>query len=98
MTLKQLRRTHRSYLAEFDRACERRRKYLVQFFAKQIQERKAAKNPNKSNTAHAVKLKKQMYNALYRSVMNKAGNTGCARWKRTRNGTWYTTKKHRCQA
>lgn len=98
MTLKQLKRTQQSYLAEFDRAVVRRRKALVKFFKHQITERKKLANPNNASTSHAVKMKMKMHNMIYRSVMNNAGNPKCARWKRTSKGKWYTTSKRRCMA
>ena len=98
MTLKQLQKTHRSYLAEFDRAVIRRRKALVKFFNHQIAERKKLANPNNSRVSQAVKMKMKMYDMIYRSVMNNAGNPKCARWKRTSKGKWYTTSKRRCMA
>lgn len=98
MTLKQLQRTHRSYIAEFNRAVIRRRKDMEKFFAYQIAERKKLANPNNASTIRAVKMHKKMMNLVHRSVMNGAGNPRCARWKRTRNGRWYTTSSRRCMA
>ena len=98
MTLKQLQRTHRSYLAEFDRAVARRRRHILNFFKRQIQERKAHAKPNNSTSIKSQKLKKKMMNTLYRSVFNNASRPSCARWRRTRNGSWYTTNPRRCEA
>lgn len=98
MTLAQLKKTQRSYLAEFNRAVKRRRLDLLKFFRYQINERKKLSNPNNSRNSRAVKLKKKMHNMLYRSVMNNAGNSKCAHWKRTRNGDWYTTTSRKCVA
>ena len=98
MTLKQLQRTHRSYLAEFDRAVIRRRKALVKFFNYQIAERKKLANPNNASVSQAVKMRKKMMGLIHRSIMNSANNPKCAYWKRTKKGLWYTTSKRRCMA
>ena len=98
MTLGQLKRTHRSYLAEFDRAVKRRRADMVRFFAYQIRERKKMANPNKPSAAKAQKLKRKMMNFIHRSVFNNAANPRCARWKRLPGGQWYTTNPRRCPA
>lgn len=97
MTIKQLIRAQKSYLSEFDRAVQRRRAYLVKFMKTRLNARKAAKNPNNSRTSQAVSLKKKLHDAIYRSIMNKAGNSKCGRWHRTRNGGWDIRKK-RCSA
>lgn len=96
MTIKQLIRTQKSYLAEFDRAVVRRRAHLKNIMKNQLNIRKAAKNPNNSRTSQAVSLKKKLHDAIYRSIMNKAGNSKCGRWRRTRNGNWNIRK--RCDA
>jgi hypothetical protein len=96
MTIKQLIRANKSYLAEFDRAVVRRRAYIKKFMKTRLNARKAAKNPNNSTTRQAVSLKKKLHDAIYRSIMNKAGSSKCGRWRRTRNGDW--TIRKRCDA
>jgi len=98
MTLKQLQKTHRSYLAEFDRAVARRRRDLVRYFAFHIRERRKMANPNNSTTSRSQKMKKKMLNLMHRSVFNSAANPKCARWRKTRNGSWHTTNPRRCEA
>jgi len=95
MTLAQLKKTQRSYLAEFDRAVKRRRQDIVRFFAYQIRQRKKTIDPT---APKARKLSRQMMNLLHRSVLNSASKPGCARWKRTPGGQWYTNNPRRCEA
>lgn len=105
MTLKQLVQTQVYYLRSFDRAVVKRRAYIKKVMAAQLKMRKAAKNPHNSTTKAARSQKAKMYNALYRSIMNKAGNSKCARWTRDKKGNWgcggcnSTPKmKRRCRA
>ena len=98
MTLKQLARMHKSYLAEFNRAAARRRRDLEKYFKYHMNQRKKLANPNNSTQPKAVKLKVKMMNMIHRSVMNSAANPRCARWMRAKKGGWYTTSKRRCMA
>ena len=43
-------------------------------------------------------MKKKMMNMLYRPVFNNAANPKCARWRKTKNGSWYTNNPRRCEA
>ncbi len=94
MTLKQLRKTQRSYLASFDRGVIRRRKAIVNFFAHQIKERKKIPNPK---NIRSIILRRKMMDMIHRSIYNNASRPSCARWYRTKKGTWYTTHSKRCE-
>lgn len=98
MTLKLLSKTHKEYLAEFDRAVKRRRRDLTRFFAYQIKQRKKMPDPNNSSRPAAVKLKKTMTEYLHRSIFNSVSKPKCARWHRYKNGFWSASKKGRCPA
>jgi len=87
MTIKQLIRTQKSLLAEFNRAVVRRRANLKKVAANQLAMRRAAANPNNSTTPQAVRAKKKLYDTIYRSVMNKVSDPRCKRWTR-RRGNW----------
>lgn len=80
MTIKQLRSSQRAFLREFDRAVIRRRKNIKRVMANRLKARLASRNPNNSSTKKAVALKHKLYNTIYRSVMNKASNSRCARY------------------
>jgi hypothetical protein len=89
MTLKQLSRTHASFLREFNKAVIQRRANIKKFMAGQMAMRRKSKNPNRSNTPSAIKAKKGMHDLIYRSIMNKPSTKGCGRWvKDKRNGGW----------
>jgi hypothetical protein len=94
MTVRQLERTQKLYLAEFDRAVKRRRSQLVSFFKKQIKVRKTV---TRSNDPKAVAMKKKMHNYLYYSVMNNVGRSGCAHWYKSK-GNWVTKHSRKCEA
>ena len=98
MTISQLKKTQQSYLAEFDRAVNRRRQALQKFFKYQINELKKLKNPNNPSHSRAVSMHKKMMALIHRSIMNNPMNSKCAWWKKTKNGLWYTTSKRRCEA
>lgn len=86
MTLKQLAKTHSSYLREFNKAVAARRAALKQFMAWHMAMRRKSKNPGNSTTKRAIKAKKNMHDLIYRSIMNKPG---CGRWVRDkRDGGW----------
>jgi hypothetical protein len=89
MTLKQLAKTHSSFLREFNRAVVQRRRNLKVFMARHMAMRRKSKNPNKSNTRSAKKAKNGMHDLIYRSIMNKPSTKGCGRWVRDkRDGMW----------
>lgn len=101
MTLKQLKQTHRAFLREFDRAVIRRRKAIKRVMAHQLEQRRASRRPNNSTTKKAIALKHLLYNTVYRSVMNKAGNSRCARYHLDKTGWWVGPSKRmkrRCLA
>ena len=100
MTIKQLIKMQKDYLAEYNRAVIRRRKYLVSMMANQLKQRRASRSPNNSTTSHARKLKMRLYNGLHRSVFDNASRPKCMRWRKT-HGTWggqAKTKRWRCTA
>ena len=101
MTIKQLLVTHRSFMREFERAVVRRRRDIKRVMANQLKARRAMKNPNNSASKKAVALKHKLYNTIYRSVMNKASNSACARYHRNKTGWWVGPRKamkRRCLA
>ena len=55
MTLKQLSKTHASFLREFNKAVIQRRANIKKFMAGQMAMRRKSKNPNRSNTPSAIK-------------------------------------------
>jgi hypothetical protein len=101
MTIKQLLVTHRSFMREFERAVVRRRRDIKKVMAAQLEARKAMRNPNKSSTKASIALKHKLYNTIYRSVMNKASNSKCARMHQNKTGWWVgpsRAMKRRCRA
>lgn len=100
MTIKQLIKMQKDYLAEYNRAVIRRRKQLVRVMTNQLKQRRASRSPNNSTTSQARKLKNKLYNTLHRSVLNNASRPKCMRWRKT-HGTWggqAKTKYWRCTA
>ena len=101
MTIKQLLITHRSFKREFERAVIRRRANIKRVMAAQLKARQAMKNPNKSSTKASIALKHKLYNTIYRSVMNKASDSKCARMHQNKTGWWVgpsRAMKRRCRA
>ena len=101
MTLKQLLVAHRSFMREFNRAVIRRRANIKKVMVEQLKARKNSKNPDNSTTKKAIALKHKLYNTIYRSVMNKAGNSKCARYHQNKTGWWVGPSrkmKRRCRA
>lgn len=101
MTIKQLLVTHRSFMREFERAVVRRRRDIKKVMAAQLEARRAMKNPNNSASKKSVALKHKLYNTIYRSVMNKASNSKCARMHQNKTGWWVgpsRAMKRRCRA
>lgn len=90
MTLKQLKRTHASLLSEFNRAVIRRRRNIKRVMANQAAARGGSHGPVSSRA---------LYNAIYRSVMNKVADPRCGRWVKVR-GVWGANswRKYRCKA
>lgn len=90
MTIKQLKRMHASLLSEFNRAVIRRHKDIKKVMAHQVAARSRSHGPVSARALH---------NALYRSVMNKVGDTRCGRWTKVR-GVWGANdwKKYKCKA
>jgi hypothetical protein len=89
MTLKQLAKTHSSFLREFNRAVVQRRANIKRVMASQLSMRRKSKNPNRSNTPSARKAKMGLYDMIYRSIMNKPSTKRCGRWVRDkRDGQW----------
>ena len=101
MTIKQLRVMHRSFRREFERAVVRRRSDIKKVMANQLAARRSMKNPNNASAKAAVALKHRLYNTIYRSVMNKASNSKCARYHQNKTGWWVgpsRAMKRRCRA
>lgn len=87
MTIKQLIRTQKILLGEFNRGVIRRRANLKKVMKNQLAIRRAAKNPNNFRTPQAIRAKKKLYDTIYRSIMNKVADPRCKRWTRKR-GNW----------
>ena len=88
-------------MSEFERAVVRRRRDIKRVMAAQLKARMAMKNPNNSATKKSQALKHKLYNTIYRSVMNKASNSACARYHRNKTGWWVGPSKkmaRRCRA
>ena len=101
MTIKQLLVSHRSFMHEFNRAVVRRRANIKKVMANQLKARKVMRNPHNSASKKSVSLKHKLYNTVYRSVMNKACNSKCARYHQDKNGWWVgpsRAMKRRCRA
>jgi hypothetical protein len=100
MTLSQLKRMHSSFLSEYNRAVIRRRNNIKKVMANQLNVRRKARVPNNATTPTAIKMKKKLFNTIYRSVMNKASDPKCGRWRKTK-GTWggeRKSMKRQCRA
>jgi hypothetical protein len=97
MTLKQLVISHRSFMREFERAVIRRRADIKKVMASQLNMRKVMKNPHNPATKAAVALTHKLHNTIYRSVMNKAGDSKCTRYHKDKDG-WWAGPKRRCRA
>lgn len=88
-------------MREFNRAVARRRANIKKVMANQLKARKLSRNPNNSTTKRAVSMKRKLYDTIYRSVMNNAGNPACARYHKNKNGSWSGPSKRmkrRCMA
>lgn len=100
MTIKELIKMQKDYLAEYNRAVIRRRKQLTHLMANRLKQRLASRSPNNSTTSQSRKLKMKLMNTLHRSVFNNASRPKCMRWRKT-HGTWGGQSKNkywRCTA
>jgi hypothetical protein len=98
MTIKQLEKKYREILAEFNRAVKRRRVDLQRAMRNHVTLRRRLGDLNASSKA-SRRGAARVYDAQYRSVMNKVTDPKCKPWTK-RLGKWGCNgcERPRCRA
>lgn len=96
MTIRQLEKKYRDILAEFDRAVKRRRVDLQRAMRNHVTLRRRLDNPLSKASRRGAE---RVYDAQYRSVMNKVTDPKCKPWTK-RRGQWGCNgcQRPRCRA